>query len=81
MRVIDPKSNEPYHQGMRLPAMPAVHEPEAIIVPAGTFRIGRLIDMFNEGNIERARLLHVLDRGNEFERCTFEIVAPTTKPT
>lgn len=80
VRIIDPKSNEPYHQGMRLPAMPAVHEPEAIIVPAGTFRIGRIIDMFNEGRIERAKLLHVLDRGNEFERCTFEIVAAKTKP-
>ena len=79
VRTIDPKTNEPYHQGMHLPAMPAVNEPEAIIVAAGTFRIGRVVDILNEGVSQRATLLHVLDRGNEFERCTFEIIAAKKK--
>ena len=80
VRVFDPKSNEPYHQGMRMPAMPTVNELETIIVPPGTFNIGRIIDVHTEGITECFTLLHVLDRGNEFERCTFEAVAAKNKP-
>ena len=61
-----------YRPGFLLPADRHLEEPPSIVVPVGTFRIGRQIDMLHEGQVLCIKLSHVLDRGAEFERCAYE---------
>jgi hypothetical protein len=72
VRPIDPGLRETYRQGLMLPAVAALKEPAAVIVPIGTFRIGRPIELWlGEKTLQKFKLLGVLDRGSEFERCTY----------
>ena len=64
-------ANEKYRQGFVLPAVPALKEPETVIVPAGWFRSGRIIELYGESS-RQIRLTKALDRGSDFERATFD---------
>ena len=57
--------------GVTLPAIPALKEESTLIVPAGTFRIGRPIEVLVDGVTTAYKLAHVVDRTVEFERCTY----------
>jgi hypothetical protein len=73
VRPIDPGLRETYRQGLMLPAVAALNEPAAVIVPIGTFRIGRPIEIWlGEKTLQKINLVGVLDRGSEFERCTYK---------
>jgi len=63
--------NEKYRPGFKLPAVPALDYPESVIVPAGWFRAGRVIELY-ENSSRQIRLVRQLDRGSDFERCAFE---------
>ena len=63
--------NEKYRPGFKLPAVPALKYPESVIVPAGWFRPGRVIDLYEQAS-RQIRLTHQLDRGSDFERCTYD---------
>jgi hypothetical protein len=71
VRPCDPGLNEAFQQGLLLPAVAALHEPEAVIVPAGTFRVGRPVEVWIDDQSYRYTLTRVLDRGSDFERCTY----------
>ena len=62
---------DPYAQGLLLPAIAALKEPETLILPAGTFRIDRPVDVRIGDRTMACRLARIIDRANEFERCTF----------
>lgn len=63
--------NEKYRPGFRLPAVPALQYPESVIVPAGWFRAGRIIELYEQSS-RQIRLTRQLDRGSDFERCAFD---------
>ena len=63
--------NEKYRPGFRLPAVPALKFPESVIVPAGWFRSGRIIELYEQSS-RQIRLTQQLDRGSDFERCAFD---------
>jgi hypothetical protein len=63
--------NEKYRPGFLLPPVPALHYPESVIVPAGWFRPGRIIELFEASSCQ-IRLVRQFDRGSDFERCEFE---------
>ena len=65
--------NEKYRPGFMLPAVPALQYPESVIVPAGWFRAGRVIEIFEQAS-RQIRLTRQFDRGSDFERCAFESV-------
>jgi hypothetical protein len=65
--------NEKYRPGFRLPAVPALKYPESVIVPAGWFRPGRIIELYEQTS-RQIRLTQQLDRGSDFERCAFDRV-------
>lgn len=64
-------TNEIYRHGFLLPAVPALDEPESVVVPAGWFRAGRLIELYTESS-RQIRLTRLLDRGSDFERAVFD---------
>ncbi len=63
--------NEKYRQGFILPPAPTLHQPESVIVPAGWFRSGRVIEIHQDG-ARQVRLKRLMDRGADFERVAFE---------
>jgi len=46
-----------------------------IILPVGSFRLGREIEVMVH-SAGRIRLTHLLDRGSEFEYCSYEKSSP-----
>lgn len=62
--------NEKYRPGFTLPALPALQEPVTVIVPAGWFRTGRVIELYEQSS-RQIRLTQQIDRGSDFERCAF----------
>lgn len=60
----------PWLQGFLLPGIPALDEPESVVVPAGTFRINRRIEVIVDQQTRIFTLFRVLDLGLEFERCS-----------
>lgn len=64
-----------FKAGFVLPSTPhagqATKEPASILTPVGTFRIGRHVEVMLEQKTTRIKLLQLLDRGNDFERCTY----------
>jgi hypothetical protein len=61
----------PWRQGFLLPAMPAINESACVVVPAGTFRLDRNIEVMVDEKSQMLKLFLVLDLGIEFERCNF----------
>jgi hypothetical protein len=64
-------ANEKYRPGFVLPAVPALQEPESVVVPGGWFRANRIIELFAESS-RQIRLTKLIDRGGDFERAAFE---------
>jgi hypothetical protein len=60
-----------WRQGFLLPEIAALREPASLVVPAGTFRIDRSIEVMVDQDLRVLKLFRVLDRGVEFERCNF----------
>ena len=65
------KTGRPWHQGFLLPEIAALNEPASVVVPAGTFRLDRSIEVMLDQRPQVLKLFRVLDRGGEFERCMF----------
>ena len=64
-------ANEKYRQGFLLPPTEALNEPATVIVPAGWFRSGRLIEVYDEGS-RQVRLSRLVERGINFERAAYD---------
>lgn len=80
VRTVDNGERSLYHSGIILPAVTPTAEstgtqdPPSIVLAAGTFRIGRIIEVLIESTtVHTLKLTRVLDRG-EFERCTYDEV-------
>ena len=60
-----------WRQGFLLPEIAALKEPASVVLPAGSFRLDRSIEVMDNQQVKRLKLFRVLDRGIEFERCNF----------
>jgi hypothetical protein len=60
-----------FTQALLLPAVSALRSPASVIVPAGWYRHRRLIELKTD-ELRRVILTGALERGSDFERCTFE---------
>jgi hypothetical protein len=64
-------TRDKYSPGFLLPAVTAVQEPASIIIPAGWFRRGLVIEVLDK-QAAQLRLTGMIDRGSDFERATYE---------
>lgn len=73
-RPIEPggEPNTPYQRAFLLPALASASAEQSLVLPAGWFRPGRIVEIFTDG-AWRARLKNVLDLGPDFERVSFDI--------
>jgi cyclic-di-GMP-binding protein len=58
-----------FEQALMLPEIAVPSTPATIVLPAGWFQPGRMIE-FNDGQ-KKAKLLNLLERGSDFDRGTF----------
>ena len=61
---------EPYARAFLLGAVPAIGAEASLVLPAGWFHYGRIIEVFNEG-VWRVRLSGLLQEGSDFARVSF----------
>jgi len=72
MRILDADgARTGWRQCFLLPENKALHESASVLLPAGTFRIDRKIEVTIDQQLQTLKLFRVLDRGIEFERCNF----------
>lgn len=72
VRAVDPDGTRgTWRQGFLLPALAALNEPASVVAPPGTFRLDRSIEVMVDEQPQVLKLVRVLDRGIEFERCAF----------
>jgi hypothetical protein len=64
-------SNEKFIPALVLPAVPALRTPATIVIPVGWYRPKRVLEL-HTGQAGKILLSAVLDRGNDYERCSYE---------
>ena len=67
-------AKEPWRQGFMMPAVELVKAPNTVIMPAGWFKPGMVLEV-QADKPWRITLIDVIERGGEFERCTYGGVA------
>jgi hypothetical protein len=80
VRATDTPGSPAFKPGFLLPAqqVKGATIPTSVLAPVGSFRIGRVIELRVDGNPLSLKLAQLLDRGNDFERCTYQVAdAPT----
>ena len=71
-RAVEPDGTSgSWRQGFLLPEIAALLEPASVVVPAGTFRLDRSIEVMVDHEVKVLKLSRVIDRGMEFEHCDF----------
>jgi hypothetical protein len=63
-------ANEKYLQAFILPAVESLKAPDAVILPPGMFKAGRVLEVYAEG-AWKIKLADMIERGADFERCTY----------
>jgi hypothetical protein len=73
VRTIENGQRSLYREAFLLIAPPGSEGTGSVVVPAGIFHIGRIVELLVEATtIHCLKLTRVLDRGSEFERCAYE---------
>ena len=67
-------SGERYVRAFMLPAMPAILEEGSVVLPAGIYTASKVLDVFHEESHWQIRLMHILQRGTDFDRVSFQMV-------
>ena len=66
--------NPKYQQALSLTGVASQNTPPSLVLPAGWFKPKRVVEVYVEGHI-KVRLVEVIDRGNDYERCSYETYA------
>ncbi len=57
-----------------LPGVAAIKEEDSIVLPAGMYQASRILEIFTEEGIAQLRMNHVLQRGSDFDRVSYQLV-------
>lgn len=64
-------AGERYVRAFILPAVPAIGEDTSLVLPAGLYQASRTLEIFCGEEFWQARMMHVLQRGTDFERISY----------
>ncbi|MBC7802241.1 MAG: hypothetical protein H7Y16_00065 [Candidatus Parcubacteria bacterium] len=70
LNVLDAK----YVPALSLTGVAALSAPPSLVLPSGWFKPRRVIEVYVEGHV-KVRLTEMLDRGSDYERVAYEMVA------
>jgi hypothetical protein len=62
-----------FERGLLLPELPAPSTPATLLLPSGWYQPGRFVELHGEQK-SVAKLVNLLEKGSDFERCTVNIV-------
>ena len=62
-----------FERGLLLPELPAPSTPTTLLLPSGWYQPGRFVELHGEQK-SVAKLVNLLEKGSDFERCTVSIV-------
>ncbi|MBI2295670.1 MAG: hypothetical protein HYU76_06475 [Betaproteobacteria bacterium] len=62
-----------YERALLLPEVPAPATPATLVLPAGWFQSGRFVEVYSDRK-QVAKLLNLLEKGNDFDRGTIVVV-------
>ncbi len=65
-------AGEHFVRAFLLPAVPAIHEAGSIVIPVGMYQASRVLDVFNGEAHWQVRLKHILQRGLDFDRVSYD---------
>lgn len=63
-------AKEKYQQGFLIPAVEALKTTDSVLMPAGWFKPGKVIEVYAD-KPWRITLIDMIERGGEFERCSY----------
>jgi hypothetical protein len=63
-------SGEKFIPALALPDVPALRAPATLVLPTGWYRPKRVLEVYGD-KLERLLLWSVVERGSDYERCTF----------
>jgi hypothetical protein len=63
--------HERYVRAFMLPAVPAIGEDASLVLPAGMYQASRTLEIICGEECWQARMMHVLQRGTDFERVSY----------
>jgi len=73
-RIVEPgEKAAAWRPAFLLPQVAALREPQTLVLPAGTFRIDRRVEVMIDEEPHVFKLFRVIDRGIEFERCSLYV--------
>ena len=62
-----------FERALLLPEMAVPAAPATLILPTGWYQPGRFVELFGEQK-QVAKLLNVIEKGSDFDRCTVTLV-------
>ena len=65
-------ANERYSRAFSLPPVVAVKEPGSLVLPSGMYQAGRTIELFSGDETWQVRMHHILLRGTDFDRVSYQ---------
>ena len=68
-----PSGSTGFERGLLLPELPAPATPATLILPTGWYQPGRFVELHG-GQKQIAKLVNLLEKGSDFERCTVTLV-------
>lgn len=66
--------SERYVRAFLMPALPAIREEASMVLPAGMYQAGRELEVFSGDETLRLRMNHIVQRGTDFDRISFQSV-------
>lgn len=65
-------NNDDFVRAFMLPPLPAISEQASLVLPPGYYKGGGLLDLYHGEETYRVRMLHILHRGQDFDRISYE---------
>lgn len=64
--------SERYVRAFQLPGVPAINEEGSIVLPSGMYQASRILEAYSGERKWQLRMMHVLQRGTDFERISYQ---------
>ncbi|PKO87809.1 MAG: hypothetical protein CVU18_09490 [Betaproteobacteria bacterium HGW-Betaproteobacteria-12] len=64
--------HERYVRGFMLPAVAAIDEAASLVLPVGMYQASRTLEVFCGEKCWQVRMMHVVQRGSDFDRVTYQ---------
>jgi hypothetical protein len=63
-----------YVPAFQLPPVPAIKEEGSLVLPAGMYQASRILEAYCGEETWQLRMLHVLQRGTDFDRISYQVL-------